>query len=89
MCWVRAAAVTNSSTPAVGQSPNMALQRTRRPRYRSGRSLRSLGSPLNARPLAGASKSCGSGGGVRRRNQSQSLTFAARSATNPNVMSEG
>ena len=33
--------------------PNMALQRTRRPRLRSGRSLRSLGSPLNARPLAG------------------------------------
>jgi hypothetical protein len=31
----------------------MALQRTRRPRFRSGRSLRSLGSPLNARPLAG------------------------------------
>ena len=29
----------------------MALQRTRRPRLRSGRSLRSLGSPLNARPL--------------------------------------
>ena len=26
---------------------NMALQRTRRPRYRSGRSLRSLGSPLS------------------------------------------
>ncbi len=30
---------------------NMALQRTRRPRLRSGRSLRSLGSPLNAYPL--------------------------------------
>jgi hypothetical protein len=29
----------------------MALQRPRRPRLRSGRSLRSLGSPLNARPL--------------------------------------
>jgi hypothetical protein len=29
----------------------MALQRTRRPRFRSGRSLRSLGSPLNAQPL--------------------------------------
>ena len=29
------------------------LQRTRRPRIRSGRSLRSLRSPLNARPLAG------------------------------------
>jgi 2-iminobutanoate/2-iminopropanoate deaminase len=29
----------------------MALQRPRRPRIRSGRSLRSLGSPLNARPL--------------------------------------
>jgi hypothetical protein len=33
---------------------NMALQRTRRPRIRSGRSLRSLGSPLNAQPLAAA-----------------------------------
>jgi len=33
--------------------PNMALQRTRRPSLRSGRSLRSLGSPLNAYPLAG------------------------------------
>jgi hypothetical protein len=32
-------------------APNMALQRTRRPRFRSGRSLRSLGSPLNAPPL--------------------------------------
>jgi hypothetical protein len=32
-------------------SPNMALQRTRRPRLRSGRSLQSLGSPLNARPF--------------------------------------
>ena len=30
----------------------MALQRTRRPRFRSGRSLRSLGSPLNAQPLS-------------------------------------
>jgi hypothetical protein len=29
----------------------MALQRTRRPRIRSGRSLRSLGSPLNAQPF--------------------------------------
>jgi hypothetical protein len=29
----------------------MALQRTRRPGFRWGRSLRSLGSPLNARPL--------------------------------------
>jgi hypothetical protein len=34
-----------------GPLPNMALQRTRRPRFRSDRSLRSLGSPLNARPL--------------------------------------
>jgi hypothetical protein len=32
---------------------NMALQRTRRPRFRSGRSLRSLGSPLNARSFGG------------------------------------
>ena len=36
----------------------MALQRTRRPRFRSGRSLRSLGSPLNARSL-GAARSGG------------------------------
>jgi hypothetical protein len=35
----------------LGPMPNMALQRTRRPRLRSGRSLRSLGSPLNARLL--------------------------------------
>ena len=34
-----------------GPTPNMALQRTRRPRIRSGRSLRSLGSPLNAYSL--------------------------------------
>jgi hypothetical protein len=33
------------------RSPSMALQRTRRPRIRSGLSLRSLGSSLNARPL--------------------------------------
>jgi hypothetical protein len=33
------------------EPPNMALQRTRRPRCRSGRSLCWLGSPLNARPL--------------------------------------
>ena len=38
--------------------PNMALQRARRPRFRSGRSLRALGSPLNAYSLgAGASGS--------------------------------
>jgi hypothetical protein len=37
----------------MGRLPNMALQRTRRPRCRSGLSLRSLGSPLNARPLDG------------------------------------
>ena len=37
----------------IGVPPNMALQRTRRPRFRSGRSLRSLGSPLNARSLGG------------------------------------
>ena len=42
MCWAK-----------VEQSPNMALQRTRRPRYRTGRSLRSLGAPLNARPFGG------------------------------------
>jgi hypothetical protein len=29
------------------------LQRTRRPSLRSGRSLRSLGSPLNRRPFGG------------------------------------
>ena len=36
-------------------TPNMALQRTRRLRLRSGRSLHSLGSPLNARSLGGRS----------------------------------
>jgi len=35
----------------------MALQRTHRPRIRSGRSLRSLGSPLNAQPLGGSGSS--------------------------------
>ena len=39
--------------PPLGPTPNMALQRTRRPRYRTGRSLRSLGAPLNARPFGG------------------------------------
>jgi hypothetical protein len=33
--------------------PNMRMQRTRRPRFRSGRSLRSLGSPLMRKPLGG------------------------------------
>jgi hypothetical protein len=32
----------------------MVFQRTRRPRIRSGRSLSSLGSPLDVRPLDGA-----------------------------------
>jgi hypothetical protein len=41
---------------AIGLRPNMALQRTRRPRFRSGRSLRSLGSPLNAYLLGGTWK---------------------------------
>ena len=31
------------------------LPRTRRPRFRSGRSLRSLGSPLNVQPLGASS----------------------------------
>jgi hypothetical protein len=39
----------------------MALQRTRRPRLRSGRSLCSLGSPLNARPLGGTLRNLGWG----------------------------
>jgi len=41
--------LSDSSAPP----PNMALQRTRRPSLRSGRSLRSLGSPLNAYLLGG------------------------------------
>ena len=36
--------------------PDMALQRNRRPRFLSGRSLRSLGSPLNDRPLGDGSQ---------------------------------
>jgi hypothetical protein len=36
-----------------GEESISSLQRTRRPRFRSGRSLCSLGSPLNARPLGG------------------------------------
>ena len=31
--------------------PNPRLQRTRRPRFRAVRSLRSLGSPLSRKPL--------------------------------------
>ena len=42
--------------------PNMALQRTRRPRIRLGRSLRSLGSPLNAQPLGAFRPQCDGGG---------------------------
>ena len=47
---------TGSTVPLRGllmtsPPPNMALQRTRRPSLRSSRSLRSLGSPLNAYPL--------------------------------------
>ena len=45
------------SARRIGPRPNMALQRTRRPRIRSGRSLRSLGSPLNARSLGSTRKS--------------------------------
>src|SRR5436190_22200271 len=39
------------SMPVVHAPPNMALQRTRRSRVRSGRSLCSLGSPLEGRPF--------------------------------------
>jgi hypothetical protein len=42
-----------SATSPLKPTPNMALQRTRRPRFRSGRSVRSLGSSLNARLLGG------------------------------------
>jgi hypothetical protein len=38
-----------------GEESISSLQRTRRPSLRSGRSLRSLGSPLNAYPLGGRS----------------------------------
>jgi hypothetical protein len=41
---------------ADGVPPNMALQRTRPPSLRSGRSLRSLGSPLNAYPFGASLK---------------------------------
>ena len=39
-------------------APNMRFQRTRRPSLRSGRSRRSLGSPLTRYPLGAARKSC-------------------------------
>jgi len=45
---------TNTLLPLVSDrasAPNMASQRTRRPRFRSGRSRCSLGSPLTRRPL--------------------------------------
>jgi hypothetical protein len=40
-------------------APDMALQRTRRPRFRSGRSFRPLALPLNARPLGPRSRVAG------------------------------
>ena len=39
------------SHPVEPWLPNKRMQRTRRPRFRSGRSLRSLGSPLTRGPL--------------------------------------
>jgi len=51
---LRSAMTSGSGRIADHRQPaNMALQRTRRPRFRSGRSLCSLGSPLNARSLGG------------------------------------
>ncbi len=47
---------SSRAKPEINAGPNMALQRTRRPRFRSGRSLRLLGSPLNARPLDGINR---------------------------------
>ena len=41
---------------ASGPPPNPRLQRTRRPSLRSGRSLRSLGSPLKRQPLGVGSR---------------------------------
>lgn len=52
MCGGTAAARHNrrpARPVVVTHAPNMALQRLRRTRYRSGRSLRPLGSVLNAR----------------------------------------
>ena len=43
---------------SLDRPPNMAFQRTRRPSLRSGRSLRSLGSPLNAQPFGVTLKRC-------------------------------
>jgi hypothetical protein len=40
------------------RSSNMALQRTRRPRFLSGGSLRSLGSRLNSRLLDDPRRAC-------------------------------
>jgi streptogramin lyase len=48
-----------------GASPNMALQRTRRPRLRPGRSLRSLGSPLSRKMLGGKARTSHGAGGTR------------------------
>jgi hypothetical protein len=55
----------------------MALQRTRRPRIRSGRSLRSLGSPLNARPLGVPSS------GQRSFSVTVASTFAVQAGRSP------
>ena len=59
--WRSSGTVAQSAArPSSGgahSSPNTSLQRTRRPRFRAGRSLRSLGSPLSSNPLAARGKS--------------------------------
>jgi len=56
VCFWRTALTKAADMPLEALAPNMALQRTRRPRIRSGRSLRSLGSPPNAYPLGDSRK---------------------------------
>ena len=47
--WSSFVALSSAQNSNVG--PNMRVQRTRRPSLRSGRSRRSLGSPLTRYPL--------------------------------------
>ena len=58
--WRSSGTVAQSAArPSSGgahSSPNTSLQRTRRPRFRAGRSLRSLGSPLSSNPLGVGSR---------------------------------
>jgi hypothetical protein len=74
---------------AVRPPPNPRLQRTRRPSLRSGRSLRSLGSPLKRMPL-GVNRSSGCRG-VRWQRMIQVVTpntRVQRTRSSPSALRE-